>query len=163
MSGSERQPGDVAIVRVGSEYPPEIAVKGRGIFADKWYVGGPRLGSQHGWHEHNIETLRHLVVIDPEDVERVRGIRDLVCALAGTDPSDFPAEWRVRDALREFANPTPAEPTDPRARVTDRRENIWRLLADGEWVCTSGPDIGEYIAWARLAAEYGPVSIESES
>lgn len=51
------------------------------------------------------------------------------------------------------------EPTDPKARVTDRRENIWRLLADGDWVCTSGPDVGEYLVWWQLA-ERGPLTVE---
>jgi hypothetical protein len=111
-----------------------------------------------------VPAIRPLVVIDPEDAEAVER---LLKSYHAQYPMDWPGDTdatharNLAAALREFANPTPAtEPTDPRARVEDRRENIWRLLADGDWVCTSGPDIGEYIAWARLASERGPLSVE---
>jgi hypothetical protein len=105
---------NVALVRVGSEYPPEIAVRGGGIFAGEWYVGGPRFGSQHGWHEDRIEVIRPLVVIDPEDREQVERLaRD-------HHASGHIAAWgamhentraglvdEMQAALREFANPKP--------------------------------------------------------
>ena len=110
---------------------------------------------------------RSLVVIDPEDAKAVERLRDALpadwCLTEDAETRDETFE-AVHAALREFANPTPpTEPTDPTARVEDRRENIWRLLADGDWVCTSGPDIGEYLEWSRLAAERGPLTIEVAS
>jgi hypothetical protein len=69
-------------------------------------------------------------------------------------------EW-IADQLEAFKPRPLEEPSDPKARVTDRRDNIWRLLADGDWVCTSGPDIGEYLAWDRLATERGARVVEA--
>lgn len=102
---------------------------------------------------------RPLVVIDPEDREQVERLLTslLGMSFAAHACGSFTC---LQTALREFANPTTPEPTDPRAHVTDRRENVWRLLADGDWICTSGPDVGEYLAWPRLAAERGPLAVE---
>ena len=61
----------------------------------------------------------------------------------------------VLDRLADQIDPKPDEPTDPKARVTDKRDNIWRLLADGDWVCVDGPDRGEYRAWSHLADSPG--------
>lgn len=69
---------------------------------------------------------------------------------------------RVADQIEaQTGSPTPPKPdapSDPAARVEDGRENIWRLLADGEWVCTSGPDIGEYVVWSALCGR-GPLVV----
>lgn len=118
----------------------------------------------------NLEgsAARPLAVIDPEDREQVeRLVRDHYDRIhkpgAFDDLSIMSREVFVdfmRAALHEFANPTPVEPTDPRTRVTDGRDNIWRLLADGDWVCTSGPDVGEYLTWPRLTGR-GPLTIEA--
>jgi hypothetical protein len=109
----EFRPGDVALVRITSEYPPEIAVRGGGTWAGKWYVAGPRLGSQHGWHEDRIEIIRPLVVIDPEDREQVER---LVSAVLTADAAHHEGRAcysttchadRMQAALREFAAPKP--------------------------------------------------------
>lgn len=107
-------------------------------------------------HSDGGRNCRRVVVIDPEDDETLRKFA------AWTADGDY-AEWRL-DWVREFlrslvAPPKPDEPTDPAACVTDRRENIWRLLADGDWVCTSGPDVGEYLNWDQLAGDRGPVTV----
>ena len=154
--GREWKPGDVALVQVSSAHGPEVAVSSD----SQWFVAGPRLGSQHGWYHDRVTVVRPLVVIDPEDREAVGRLVEVLVHFEGPGPATFAD--RIQLALREFADPTPPtpEPTDATARVTDRRDNIWRLLADGEWVCTSGPDIGEYLTWDRLAAERGPLEVE---
>lgn len=112
--------------------------------------------------------VRPLAVIDSENREQVerlaRASHDAIHRPGSFDSKDPLSRGVLTDlmqaALREFASPTPTEPSDPKARVSDRRDNIWRLLADGDWVCVCGPDIGEYIAWSRLAAERGPLTVE---
>lgn len=106
-----------------------------------------------------------VVLISPEDREQVDALTKAIveamyaagqhaCAANGIHPDT------IATALRSLiAPPKPDEPTEPTARIADRRENIWRLLADGDWVCTSGPDIGEYLEWSHLT-ERGPLSIE---
>ena len=107
-----------------------------------------------GFSHYDGEEIRPLVVIDPENREQVERLR----AALGYDHY-YGTGGMLAASLREFANPPTPEPTDPKARVTDRRENIWRLLADGDWVCTSGPDIGEYLTWDRLATDRGPLQV----
>lgn len=43
------------------------------------------------------------------------------------------------------------------ARLTDNRDNVWRLLADGEWICVDGPDRGEYATREYINHTRGPV------
>lgn len=100
---------------------------------------------------------RRLVVIDPEDREQVERLINLWHA--EQSHAGKAAHQRMGDALREFATPKPVEPTDPTARISDFRDNVWRLLADGKWICVDGPDIGEYIAWSQLTKR-GPLAIE---
>lgn len=100
-------------------------------------------------------NVRRMAVVDPEDDGNLNALRR---ALYKEGIAQFPLT-SLKAAIREFTAPTPSEPTDPRARVSDRRDNIWRLLADGDWVCTSGPDCGEYLIWSRLAADRGPLAV----
>lgn len=139
---SDWKPGDVALLPNGQR--AVVTKRGNLVYGEESFAKPQSI---------NGKGARRLLVIDPEDresVERLAGGEGRVNV------------WWLQERLREYANPTPklAEPTDPAARVTDRRENIWRLLADGDWVCTSGPDVGEYIKWDRLAAERGPLSVE---
>jgi hypothetical protein len=108
--------------------------------------------------------LPGMVIIDPENDKHVNRLADAFCSarwshMPASDECDPLTRSSMREALRSLIAP-PEEPTDPKARVTDRRENIWRLLADGDWVCTSGPDVGEFIVWQRLADERGPLAVE---
>jgi hypothetical protein len=60
MSAREWKPGDVAMVRISSQHQPEGAVS-----SDRqWFVAGPRLGSQHGWHHDRVEVVRPLVATE---------------------------------------------------------------------------------------------------
>ena len=151
----EWKPGDVALIPFSNR--DEV-----GIFIAGGWVTRDTLKPLP------FEDARPLVVIDPEDREQARKLIAAVHHDQYPTMNDLPPSPRNVDAmqaaLREFANPTPPkppEPTDPTARVTDRRDNIWRLLADGDWVCTSGPDCGEYLTWDRLASERGPVEVET--
>lgn len=123
--------------------------------------GGPCWHNQSGLADPPSDNRRPLVVIDPEDREQVERLEASVREANGWNMLHHDRRTNaLQAALREFANPTPEEPTDPKARVTDRRENVWRLLADGDWVCTSGPDIGEYLVWWQLV-ERGPLTAEA--
>lgn len=100
----------------------------------EWMIRKDGIGEPHYCDYYCADKCRPVVVIDPEDAEQVRAIRDLVCSLAGTDPSDFPAEWRVRNALREFADPKPRieEPTGLGAVVRDVEGILWTRVEAGE-------------------------------
>lgn len=149
------KPGDVAATEYEGVESRAVVVEGRNCPSlhprrPHWHA---RSG---GWIPLNDPhvTFRSLLVIDPDDREQVESL--------------YPRNWHRDSAsigwfqqhLRSLVGrPQPEEPTNPHTRVTDRRENIWRLLADGDWVCTSGPDIGEYVVWSQLL-ERGPLSLE---
>jgi hypothetical protein len=120
-------------------------------------------GMSGGWNHLDDELVayRPVVVIDPESYEDAENVAiALTAVLIDVPGGGCMRADTVQAAFRSLAaGAAPEEPTDPKARVTDRRENIWRLLADGDWVCTSGPDTGEYIVWGRLV-ERGPLSVE---
>lgn len=154
------KPGDVALVEAGCWANQKVALR----LAEGWaHTNGVNVDG-----DGVIEVVRPLVVIDPEsedDAEAiVRAFVKTGCwRVIPSDVEDSHAHRReqVAAALREFAAPVPPEPTNPAARVTDRRDNTWRLLADGEWVCVDGPDIGEYLTWDRLVADRSPVEVVS--
>jgi hypothetical protein len=155
----EWKPGDVAMVEAGCWANRKVALR----LAEGWsHANGVNVDG-----DGVVSVARPLVVIDPEDDEWAEALAAAVLTEAmGYRIDKAILVVGLTKGLAEFAKPTPPkppEPTDPTARVTDRRENIWRLLADGDWVCTSGPDIGEYIVWSRLADERGPLTIEVAS
>lgn len=79
------------------------------------------------WPDWNITDARRLVVIDPEDREQVERLADIFCKA--------PSSGWVHDmqaALREFANPKPPKPAEPKglgAVVRDSEGRLW--LRDG--------------------------------
>ena len=112
-------------------------------------------------------TARRVAVIDPDDREAVERLRDLWDAAHEQQEGHLPSLHKkgargncLHAALREFVNSTPPEPTNSKACVTDRRGGAWRLLADGDWVCVDGPDVGEYLNWHGLTKR-GPLTIET--
>lgn len=162
MSGAPHA-GDVAIVT------DKFGRTGRGICNTR---GGwdftPEGGRGSAYSRSNeITDLRPLIVIDPEDEAESEAIIQAFVASGvwrvipiGVEDTHAYRRQQVQAALLSLiAPPKPDEPTDPKARVTDRRENIWRLLADGDWVCTSGPDCGEYLEWRSLTGR-GPLTVE---
>lgn len=145
----------VALIRV-SEYEPEIAVRGTGIFEDKWYVGGPRLGSQHGFYEDRVEIIRALVVIDPEDWESAKRLTQLMFEVA------HPFDGRIADtqaALREFANPTPPKPEEPLglgAVIEDAEGRKWVRDLQGR---ASSPWLNSVIGNLPCRMSYGDLDV----
>lgn len=155
MSG-QWKPGTLAMVRlVGADAKPYRA----------FYSGyhGNWISAEGGVL--NTTTyppeVRPLVVIDPQDLKVPIALGQRIGRLVAQPGDDIS---HLIDTVQGFFREVALdEPTDPKTRVTDRRDNIWRLLADGDWVCTSGPDTGEYITWSRLAADRGPLTTEVPS
>jgi hypothetical protein len=79
------------------------------------------------WYVNTIDGARPLVVIDPEDREQVKEIARL---------SALPIAWTaLRDALREFASPTPPKPDEPQglgAVVEDDSGLRWTRVEPAE-------------------------------
>jgi hypothetical protein len=152
------KPGDVARIRLNNGFVHPVAIR------LPLHEGGWATGTSKYIHSVHVAEAHPLVVISPEDREQVERFLEIASRWADDvpydeGPGDLNYTTAMQAALREFAHPKQSEPTDPKAQVTDCRENIWRLLADGEWVCTSGPDIGECLGWDRLAAERGPLEV----
>lgn len=144
MSEREWKPGDVGLI-------PFRGSKAIGLYTiDGWVIPSCPQHAINGYRD-----VRLLVVIDPEDDEEVERLSEVMCDLAGTDPSDRPATWSVQKALREFANPTPRieEPTGwgavvEAAAYTDQIRVFVRTSA------TSSPwhdDSGNGHNWGELA------------
>ena len=152
MSG-QWKPGDVALVRpIYCDHPDVIAVR-TGVPPNMGWSYSMRTSdgsSTRTWASDpdGLTVVRPLVVIDPAANPYSKGTASWI-------------DWIEHEYLVQSRPPEPDEPTDPKAHVTDRRDNIWRLLADGDWVCTSGPDIGEYLVWWQLAKR-GGVEVLSE-
>jgi hypothetical protein len=140
-----------ALIRVGHGYAPEVGIS---IDGRQWFVAGPRLGSRHGWYADNIEVIRPLVVIDPEDREQVERLAEAVNA-AIASPERMTSLEVMQAALREFADPTPPKPDEPTglgAVVVDESEVEWVHLGSGLWCygTTDGPSHG--FEWAHVHA-----------
>ena len=113
----------LALVRI-SDYPPEIAVSADG---HKWYVAGPRLGSQHGWYADDIEIVRPLVMLD---LDKARG-----CWADTNDPAAIVERLRETNSVAAHAiadqieaqtrPPKPDEPTGLGAVVEDAQGVRW--------------------------------------
>jgi len=165
MSNEKWRPGDVALVTIGGREYVAIRLgfsEGGCLWTTGLAVGGT---FDHYDRDGIVTAARRLIEIDPESREQVDRLLDALedHRLLADGWDEGPRRRRGSKALLDFANPKPpkpGEPTDPKAVVTDHRENTWRLLADGDWVCTYGPDSGEYLTWERLATERGPVTVE---
>lgn len=122
MSG-QWKPGDVGII--GNA--PAFYVNQNG---DRFWM------SPIGTHWRDVDPIRPLVVIDPEDREQgerlARAIHDAI-----HKPGDFDSRTDMsrevltdlmQSALREFANPTPPRPEEPTglyARIEDSEGRVW--------------------------------------
>lgn len=170
--------GDVALVRTGLGFDA-VGLRS-GIPSNMGWAytsadlgGGPnKYGNCWMSDPEAAAVIRPLVLIDPETILPGWTAYTLPSLLEASAEivaeSAAPREVHETTLLLNLAKAfdavletplIPSEPTDVRARVTDRRENIWRLLADGEWVCTSGPDSGEYLTWSGLT-ERGPLEVD---
>ena len=138
----EWKPGDAAVLACGEETCPMREHRGLLGKSGRWYL----LELGEWWDEHGSEPLRPLVVIDPEDRERV-----LRLALAvGRD------EETVTKALRSLIEPPkPEEPTGLGAVVEDADGLRW-VHRGGDyftpWVLTNRSGIGGSKGWEEIAA-----------
>lgn len=128
---------EVALIRVGrgsDRFPhaPEVGVRDHS--GDRWYVAGPRLGSQHGWYDSQVEVVRHLAVIDPEDPRDVSTlIEEWDSARVHAATSSSVAFTRAASALRRYATPRDPEPTGLGAVVVDTDGRRWVHIGGGHW------------------------------
>jgi hypothetical protein len=77
----------------------------------------------------SVSAARPLVVIDPEDAEAVERLVSLMTTAEVMKGYSF-ADG-VRDALREFANPTPPKPDEPRGLGAVVRDSKGYLYSRG--------------------------------
>lgn len=118
------KPGDVAMVR-SRKYPDEIPDEPRilgGADGARWW------GTTGFLRDEDAEIVRPLVVIDPEDREQVERLLHRYHSWKWTADIANASITDMQDALREFANPTPPKPDEPRglyAVVEDDRAVEW--------------------------------------
>lgn len=127
MSAQNWKPGDVAIKARYSL--PSVVVSG----CNHNHAEGPHWHhGSGGWdHLRTIGRMRRLVVIDPEDREKVERLAQAYRDdFWGTEAErvNFDHVDSLQAALREFANPTPPKPDEPighLAVVIDTDGNRW--------------------------------------
>lgn len=110
------------------------------------------------------ETVRPLVVIDPEDAEQVERLHDLVMhtneCVAGSLVRGALTYGHTAAALREFARPSRPEPPAFPALVADGDNEYWALHAEGMWTCVhSRPGVDMPRTWDTLCDDYGPIRV----
>jgi hypothetical protein len=117
----ELKPGDLLTDEIGSPFfVVEVTANSRAA----WREGVHAVDADgNGWRVDSIEGARRLVVIDPEDREQVERLCDLF--LRGNDGTAIGDANDLQAALREFANPTPVEPTGLGAVVEDAVGRVW--------------------------------------
>lgn len=156
MTGREWKPGDVALVTIDGKERPVVRSEG----GHKWIVE-PEPSSRRV-----IESVRPLVVIDPEDRQQVA---QLVKMFNHTDGPVLGAVFtdRLQAALREFANPTPkpAEPTGLGAVIEDAEGKRWTRYDERDpqpWWRTGTGDPDEPIECRFAYADISAVRVLSE-
>lgn len=147
----EWQPGDVAMVtyRVGECIEKNVCAK-----TDKgWDCLAPGVGFlMHG----DVYEARPLAVIDPEDAEQVERLADCWRSVGSAEVDDNPLSLiglRLREALRQFADPKPPKPDEPTglgAVVRDADGDLWVRRSDVHFICPKNPN--EALTWAEVEA-----------
>jgi hypothetical protein len=118
----EWKPGDVAVVHSVND-EDHRAVRRGGVWI--------KLDAEGYIIDHYAESVRPLVVIDPEDREAVERLADLFFAALYPEMKNTPGHddlTAMQAALREFTNPTPPKPDEPQglgAVVEDEHGNRW--------------------------------------
>lgn len=106
--GREWKPGDVALVDYGRGV--EVMMRDHYGWTSAW--------AEITDSENVVESVRPLVVIDPEDREQVSRLGDAFCKARwdhtpGSNECDPLTFSSMQAALREFAVPTPPRPDEP--------------------------------------------------
>lgn len=165
MSAREWKPGDVAEYDNTRIFRTEDSTGARWVDAD----GDERFGPA-------LRTARPLVVIDPEDREQVERL-----AIAYTLRHNYAGKpWEDReqhnrdlvidslaDALREFANPKPPKPDEPRGlgAVVEDAEGLRWVRTGVEpypWASTGQTESGTCFTDARKFSDIDAVRVLSE-
>lgn len=144
----EWQPGDVATI-------PGIGVAIRGL-GGRWFgLAGQLRASLIGHHP--------LVVIDPEDAEQVERLVTLYCNQfpIARGPED---DLAMAEALREFADPKPDEPTGLGAVVRDADGRSWVRTSEDvfPWHFSDRDEVGDRYTDSCTYADIDAVEVLSE-
>ena len=153
----EFKAGDVALIEAGC-----------------WANRKVGLRLDEGWSHTNgvsldgdgvVSPVRRLVVIDPESVEDVERLVNILRSIEYVDldlnESLTMGGWRLRAALREYVTTTPeplAEPMNLAARVLDRNGQPWTRVGGRWWASVDGAK-----EWAELTEDDGPLRLADES
>lgn len=161
MSAREWKPGDVAVI---TERHGTIGPRIGSWWASKDDKGWASLDPSIGWlPDGDVAEARPLLVIDPEDRERVerlwraqdRAVEIIRKHQGGGGVSLVDA---LQMGLRLMLDPTPPKPPEPQgmyAAVRDSHDNEWVRMGNGPapWVPNGSPDARSTSAtWASIDA-----------
>lgn len=120
-----------------------------------WFV--PADGAH--WSEYDVQQVRPLVVINPEDVGQVAALANAWDAQTHFEPGPVrmtPSQYRMQAALRSLIEPPkPEEPTGLGAVVEDGMGGQWIRHGRGPapWMfAASSPDNRDTYPWSDIAA-----------
>lgn len=134
------KPGDVAMTRYGRAFYCGDDERGSWVFD---YGSGGFCDNCSPAQQTDPRDARPLVVIDPDDTEAVERLTD---AFTRHNYGDVEA---MQAALREFANPTPPKPDEPKglgAVVVAGDGRGWIHHGRGRWM----RDDATVLGWADL-------------
>ena len=146
------EPGTVALV---------MAKHGPGpgdVYPMSRYSGGWALltSPDYFWTDENARVIRPLVVIDPEDRVETSRLADLFCDARwdhtpGSEECDPLTRTAMREALANYVQPKPSEPTGLGAVVADDRGKRWVRVRDGFAWKWRDDHLGEQTSWEVIA------------
>ena len=146
---SDFRTGDLVVSTIGM----------RALRTNAWWIYED--GSTTGFDGDDSRWFRRLVVIDPENreqVERLVGLIDRHEEATANDPGDDVHTWEVaamQAALREFANPAPPKPEEPKglgAVVEDAEGRRWVRFNSAESSRRRWTDGTGDLQWSQVAA-----------
>lgn len=133
------QPGDVAIVKVDGKWRTGMRCgwAGRNLW---WRTGAANASDRE------IEDIRPVAVIDPEDEAQVGRLMDLIRSV---NPAKVMSDDELRtvfqEALREFADPTPPRMDEPgtwgvveASAKGNPRRRYWTKTPNAAWWSVNG-------------------------
>ena len=162
MSKHEWKPGDVAMVTVdGETFRAFRQNAGESVRTDWLWTLEERNGGVYDHYDRHggVESVRPLVVIDPEDREAVERFDGLLSRfIEGKEVPDYEGTvGATQAALREFADPKPPRPDEPQglgAVVEDADGDLFVRCVQGPsdayWHCATNELKDE--RWPDIAA-----------